>query len=237
MRHQPTAITLRCSVHRAEQRHLGVLSSVDRTARYDPCVKISGGPGGDHIAIPGHGRKDARLQLGGIRDHQLPAVVRHRRGSNLLRQLKRPAATGRPPTGHDPADDVVGAETTIRDPRVDPVPAVRARQPRELFVFEERRDGRMLDLLQLPRPGTGREHPAPRQPFEQFGRRIWIQVRHVQKLPRLAQQGIDLRGSLPRLGPRTEEFGQQLLVYIRTPWHSREPHLGRDQCAGRLSGE
>src|SRR5690625_6712160 len=95
--------------------------------------------------------------------------------AHLLGQLQRPAAAGGPPAGDHAAGYVVGMEALVAarwtraHPLVGPRPAVGAVQPGQALVLQQRRDGGMVVLLQLPLAGGLHRDPgAVQRPQQQI---------------------------------------------------------------------
>ena len=104
-------------------------------------------------------------------------------GPHLGGDGERAAAVGGPPPGDHAAGQEVRPEPAVAHPAVQPVPAVGLQQPRQLLVLEQRRDARVLELLE--RPGAGVAHRQPRglQRAQQPAGRVGVQARGRRRPP------------------------------------------------------
>jgi hypothetical protein len=128
-------------------------------------------------------------------------------------------------------------EPAVPHIRVEPVPAVRREQPRELLVFEERLDGRMRELLELPRPRRRDHEPGHPQCLQQVGRRIGIEAGRLERGAQSRENGVEQRRALPVLRSWPEVRGEHVVVGGGTPREPGEPDLRRDERAGGFRRE
>ena len=139
-------------VHRPEQRDLGLGPvAAERVGRERRVQVTAAGRVGEPV-VARHRGQHPRLQLAGVGHHERPARIGHHRAPHHLGDLQRSAAARRPPARHHPARHVLRQEPAAAHPLLAPRPAVRHPDPVQLLVLQQRRDRRMVDLPQHPRP-------------------------------------------------------------------------------------
>ncbi len=77
----------------------------------DKCVQIVVAGGGHHAAVAGHGGQNSGLELTGVGDDEHVARIGDDARAHGLRNLEGPAASTRPPAGHDTTRNVDRTES------------------------------------------------------------------------------------------------------------------------------
>lgn len=231
-RHQPSAVTRRRAIHRPQHGDLRLLTRADDTAVDDALVQVLSARRGGQGFVRGHRRENPGLELRDVRDDECPPGVRAYGGAQLARNLQRSSPGRCPPPGDHAAGDVHGTEPTVCGPLVEPPPAVRAHQPRQLLVDEQRRDRGMVVLRELPPARRVCADADTMKAAQQLGLRVEVGGRVLER-------GTDSRrglthafGLLSRRRSRTERLLEDALMRATIPRQSGAVHLDGQEGAG-----
>jgi hypothetical protein len=117
---------------------------------------------------------------------------------------------------------------------------VRGVQPRQLLVFQQRRDGRMVDAAQHRGPGRRHRDAGRAERPDDLGRRVGVDRPPAKGRHDLIGQRLQPPGPLgetvpPRAGrPRPQQLGEQPIVHLGPPRQPVVAQLRRDESARRL---
>lgn len=187
-----------------------------------------------HRPVARHRRQHPRLELRRVRHHQPPPGVGDHGAADRRRDLQGAAAHARPPARDHAARHVLRAEPPVRDPRVQPRPAVRRVQPREPLVLEQRLDLGAAVLAQLPRARRRHVDARPPQAREQLRPAVEVEPRLAQQLAHPRTRLLQPRGLAAGCRARAEDLREDPVVLGRAPRQAVVLHLRRDERAGRL---
>src|SRR5699024_821941 len=183
--------------------------------------------------VTGDRRENSGLELSGVGTYQDPARVRPYRPAYGLGGLQGPTTPGGPAPRDDAADDVVGVETAQHLPArsfpstltgVEPGPPAGRVQAGKFIVTKQQWGRRVIHLFEDPRAGGVHRVTRPGQCPEDLGRGVRVEV--VPEGPGDAGRQVgEFTRTVPGLWSWSEEFGEDLVVYIGPPGQAVVAHL------------
>ena len=236
-RDQPAALTTGRAVERTEHADLRRRAGRHRPARDDARVEVATTTRLRHRPVVREAGEHPWLQLGRVRDDELPARIRDDGRPDLLRQLHRTAVPRRPSAGDDAGDDVVGPEAAAGDPRVEPVPPVRLVQAGELLVLEQRCDDRVLDGTQLVGASAVDLDAGCTECPRELDGRVRVEGGGRERIADVDGEALQRLWSTIGWDAGAEQPLEQPFVVLAPPREARVVHLSGGERPCRLRGD